>query len=152
MRQLLYGNEQNSAKNADVIALLLTDLEVSEENAESLKWLLHNSLDDAKEYMLNEDDKALVIQNLPVQQARLTENGQRYVLLAVAVHRRNVVDTDQDGNQNHHDCFPVPVYLTCKSPRKNEVAANGKAIIVQDVVLQFNGSPLDLVSISRAPL
>lgn len=148
IRQILYGSASSTAENADVIALLLTDLEVSEDEVEGLQHLLSRSLNNPKDYIFNEDDKALVIRHLPVQQARLTEHGQRFVLLAVAVHRRNVIDTDQDGNSNHHDCFPVPVYLACKSPRKNEVAANGKAIIVQDIVLHYNGAPLDLVCLS----
>ena len=145
LRQLLYGSESASADNADVIALLLTDLEVTEDDAERLHRLLSKSLRNPADYIFNEDDKALVIRYLPVQQARPTEHGQRYVLLAVAVHRRNVVDPDNKGERNLHDCFPVPVYLACKSPRKNEVAAFGKAVIVQDVVLQLNGSALDLV-------
>jgi hypothetical protein len=63
----------------------------------------------------------------------------------VAVHKRNVQDYDGDGNLDHHDCFPVPVYLTCKSSRKNEVTACGKAVLAQDVVLTRGGTAMDLV-------
>jgi hypothetical protein len=61
------------------------------------------------------------------------------------VHKRNVQDTDDDGDRDNHDCFPVPVYLTCKSPRKNEVTACGKALIGQDVIICRDGKQLDLV-------
>ena len=128
-----------------MIGLLLTDLVVTEDSVETLQHLLLRSLRNPEDYISNEDDRALVIRHIPVQQARLTEQGQRFVSLAVAVHRRCVSNDGHGGSSNVHDCFPVPVYLSCKSPRKNEVIANGKAVIVQDVVLHCAGAVVDLV-------
>ena len=126
---------------------MLTDLVVNEDNVDTLQHLLLRSLRNPEDYISNEDDRALVIRHIPVQQARLTEQGQRFVSLAVAVHRRRVLNDGHGGSSTVHDCFPVPVYLTCKSPRKNEVTANGKAVIVQDVVLHCAGIVVDLVRI-----
>ena len=154
LEELLYGSPSASAEDADVIALLLNDLVVTEESAENLQHLLLRSLRQPEDYISNEDDKALVIRHIPAHQARLTEPAQRFVALAVAVHRRNVPEIETDSlhaTRMHQECFPVPVYLTCKSPRKNQVLASGKAVIVQDVVLHAHGAVLDLVSARPTP-
>ena len=125
--------------------LNFTDLEVSQANAMEMRHLLHKALRKRDEYLTNEDDGGLVLRNIPAQLVAVTNEGQRYMTLSVAVHKRNVQDTDDDGDRDNHDCFPVPVYLTCKSPRKNEVTACGKALIGQDVIICRDGKQLDLV-------
>eukprot|EP00291_Cryptomonas_curvata_P013486 CAMPEP_0172183244 /NCGR_PEP_ID=MMETSP1050-20130122/18872_1 /TAXON_ID=233186 /ORGANISM="Cryptomonas curvata, Strain CCAP979/52" /LENGTH=210 /DNA_ID=CAMNT_0012856829 /DNA_START=93 /DNA_END=722 /DNA_ORIENTATION=+ len=107
LTELLYGSASASAEDADVIALLLTDLILPEESVESLQHLLLRSLRNPQDYISNEDDKALVIRYLPVQQARLTEHGQRFVSLAVAVRRTLVPGDGGGGGGGVHDCFPV---------------------------------------------
>jgi hypothetical protein len=145
LEALLYGSASASAEDADVIALNFTDLEVSQENAEEMRHLLHKALRRRDEYLTNEDDGGLVLRHIPAQLVAVTNEGQRYMTLSVAVHKRNVQDTDDDGDRDNHDCFPVPVYLTCKSPRKNEVTACGKALIGQDVIICRDGKQMDLV-------
>ena len=145
LEALLYGSVEASAEGADVIALSFTDLLVTEENVESLRRMLRKAMRGAEDYVFNEDDDGLVLRNIPAQLVRAAESGQRFVSLSVAVHRRNVQDYDGDGELDHHDCFPVPVYLTCKSPRKNEFTACGKAILAQDVVINRGGTVMDLV-------
>jgi hypothetical protein len=146
LEALLYESEAASAKGADVVALSFTDLEVTQENAVELRNLLSKALkDDAADYVFNEEDVGLVLKHIPAQLVAVTNEGQRYMTLSVALHRRNVHDLDNDGDKDNFDCFPVPVYLTCKSPRKNEVTACGKALIGQDVVIGRNGKRIDLV-------
>ena len=145
LEALLYGSVEASAEGADLIALSFTDLLVTEENVESLRRMLRKAMRGAEDYVFNEDDDGLVLRNIPAQLVRATDSGQRFVSLSVAVHRRNVQDYDGDGELDHHDCFPVPVYLTCKSPRKNELTACGKAILAQDVVVTRGGTVMDLV-------
>ena len=142
---LLYGSATASAEDADVIALSFTDLEVTQDNAEELRHLLRKALRAPDDYLINEDDGGLVLRHIPAQLVAVTNEGQRFMTLSVAVHRRNVEDMDDNGDRDNHDCFPVPVYLTCKSPRKNEVTACGKALIGQDVVLSRDGKQMDLV-------
>jgi hypothetical protein len=145
LEALLYGSESASAEDADVIALNFTDLEVSQDNAEELRCMLQKALRKREDYLFNEDDGGLVLKNIPAQLVAVTNEGQRYMTLSVAVNKRIVQDMDDDGDRDKHDCFPVPVYLTCKSPRKNEVTACGKAMIGQDVVICRGGKQLDLV-------
>ena len=145
LEALLYGSPSATAEGADVVALSFTDLEVTQENAEEMRHLLRKSLRDRDDYVFNEDDGGLVLRHIPAQLVAVTNEGQRFMTLSVAVHRRNVQDTDHDGDEDNHDCFPVPVYLTCKSPRKNEVTACGKALIGQDVVICRGNAVLDLV-------
>jgi hypothetical protein len=144
MAKILYGNPSNSAEDADVIALHLTDLVVTEENTVHLKGLLRKLIRDPDNYIFNEDDRGLVLQNIPAQLTHVTADSQCFVALSVAVHKRNLQDYDGDGNLDHHDCFPLPVYLTCKSPRKNEESAC-KAILAQDVVITRGGTVIDVV-------
>ena len=134
MEALLYGSAEASAEDADVLALSFTDLLVTEGNAGMLRRLLKRALRKPEDYIFNEDDDGLVVRFIPVQLVRATDDGHRYVSLSVAVHRRNVQDYDGDGSLDHHDCFRIPVYLTCKSPRKNEVI-----LLVGAVNLQVRG-------------
>ena len=88
--QLLYGNPSNSAHDADVVALYLNDLVVTEENIEGLQNLLSKAIRDKQNYVYNEEDSGLVLQNIPAQLTHISEEHQRFVSLSVAVHRRNV--------------------------------------------------------------
>jgi hypothetical protein len=142
MAKILYGSSSNSARDADVIALQLTNLVVTEENIVNLQSLLRRSIEDPDSFVYNEDDGGLVLQNIPAQLTHNTEESQVYTSLSVAVHKRNLQDYDGDGSLDHHDIFPLPVYLTCKSPCKK---ACGKAILAQDVVITRAGTVMDLV-------
>lgn len=146
LQELLYGSAQSSAENADVIAVHFTDLLVTEQSAEDLRFLLRRSLRNQEDYIVNEDDRTLVVQYIPAQLVQDTDEGERFVSMSVAVHRRNVGEAPKrDQDTDLYSCFPVPVYLTCKSPRKNKVGPGYKAVLAQDVVLRRGGTVLDLV-------
>jgi hypothetical protein len=144
MDQLLYGNPDNSAHEADIVALYLTDLLVTVDNKEHLQNLLSRVLRDREHYVFNEEDSSLALKNIPAQLTHMSEEEPRFASLSVAVHRRNVHELVGNGHLEHHNCFPLPVYLTCKSPR-TEAAARGKTILAQDMVIKRGGTVVDLV-------
>ncbi|CAE8594452.1 unnamed protein product, partial [Polarella glacialis] len=51
----------------------------------------------------------------------------------------------EEGELESSRCFQVPVQLTCKSPRKNDLEPSFKAVLEQGVLLQRNSAKLDLV-------
>ena len=144
MEQILYGNPSNSADEADIVALYLTDLVVTEENEKHLQYLLSNALRDREHYVCNEEDSSLTLKHIPAQLTHISGDESRFASLSVAVHRRNVEDYDGNGALDHHDCFPLPPYLTCKSPR-SDLAARGKTILAQDLVITRGGTAMDVV-------
>lgn len=147
LQHLLYGSDSASAEDADVIALFLTDLVIDARNTESLRHMLRRALgeDRGAQYIFNEEDRALLVRHIPAQLVKATEGGARYVSMSVCVHRRNVQDFDSDGDIDNFDCFPEPVYLTCKSARKNELAPSFKSILAQQVLLHCKGKVVDLL-------
>jgi hypothetical protein len=90
MEQMLYGNPSNSADDADVIAFYLSDLVVTDDNLDALQNLLGKAVRDSHNYVYNEEDTGLVLQNIPAQLTHISEEHPRFVSLSVAVHRRNV--------------------------------------------------------------
>lgn len=146
LQQVLYGSEEASAKDADVIALFLTDLLIAEDTAKDLRHMLRNAMEGrAVDYLFNEDDKANLVRHIPAQLVKATEDAARYVSMSVAVHRRNVADSDRKGDVDHFDCFPVPGFLTCKSARKNELEPSFKSILAQEVILLRGDEKADLL-------
>uniref|UniRef100_A0A7S4WHN2 EF-hand domain-containing protein n=1 Tax=Alexandrium monilatum TaxID=311494 RepID=A0A7S4WHN2_9DINO len=146
LEQLLYGSEEASAEDADVVALFLTDLLISEDTAKGLRHMLRSTMKSrGANYLFNEDDEALLVRHIPAQLVKATEDAARYVSMSVAVHRRNVADFDHAGSADHFDCFPLPGFLTCKSARKNELAPSFKAIMAQEVILRRGGRTVDLL-------
>mmetsp|Transcript_8049 Transcript_8049/g.17468 ORF Transcript_8049/g.17468 Transcript_8049/m.17468 type:complete len:926 (-) Transcript_8049:48-2825(-) len=144
LQKLLYDSPTSSAEDADVIAMCFHDLMVTEDNLEDMRHLLYKSLRRPEEYIVNEDDKELSVRHIPAQLVRVTDEGERFVSMSVAVHRRNVRESQKDS-RNNYDCFPTPVYIACRSPRKNEAGPGGKFILAQDLVLYRNGAVLDLI-------
>eukprot|EP00931_Biecheleriopsis_adriatica_P003963 TRINITY_DN105705_c0_g1_i1.p1 TRINITY_DN105705_c0_g1~~TRINITY_DN105705_c0_g1_i1.p1 ORF type:complete len:1136 (+),score=244.28 TRINITY_DN105705_c0_g1_i1:99-3506(+) len=147
VNKLLYGEEESSAKGADVIALFVTDLLIDKESAKTLRQLLRGSMgeDNAKDYIFNEDDAGLLVRHIPAQLVKATESGSRYVAMFVAVRRRYVFDSDEDQDVDHYDCFPEPGYLSCKSARRNDYSPTFKSIMTQSVILNIDGEKLDLL-------
>lgn len=144
LQELLYGSPTSSAEDADVIAVHFTDLMVTEQSAEDLRFLLRRALRSPGDYIVNEDDRTLVVQYIPAQLVQDTDEGERFISMSVAVHKRNIEGL-KERDQDLYSCFPVPVYLTCKSPRKNKVGPGYKSVLAQDVVLHRDGTVLDLV-------
>lgn len=147
LQHLLYGSASASAEDADVVALFLTDLVITRHTADSLRHMLRNAMgaERAVNYVYNEDDAALSVRHIPAQLVKATEESARYVSMSVAVHRRNVSDTDRSGTVDNFDCFPVPCYLTCKSARKNELEPSFKMILAQEVMLHRGCKTIDLL-------
>eukprot|EP00930_Biecheleria_cincta_P099334 TRINITY_DN9096_c0_g2_i1.p1 TRINITY_DN9096_c0_g2~~TRINITY_DN9096_c0_g2_i1.p1 ORF type:complete len:993 (+),score=167.85 TRINITY_DN9096_c0_g2_i1:57-3035(+) len=149
--RLLYGSDSASAKDAAVIALFVTDLHINADSAEHIRKLLRRSMEESMgeskdKYIFNEDDPALLVEHIPAQLVKATEDGgARYVAMFVAVKKKHVKDIDVDGDQDHHDCFPEPCFLTCKSRRKNQYEPVFKSILAQNVVLHVNGKDVDLL-------
>lgn len=145
LRQLLYGSPSSSAEGADVVALCLTDLLIHNDNVDSLRHMLKKALKSPEDYMLNEEDRNLLIQHIPAQLVKAGDNGGRYVSMSIAVHRRNLRHCGGTEEESVFDCFRVPVQLTCKSPRKNELEPSFKAVLEQDLVLSRGCRQMNLV-------
>ena len=108
--------------------------------------LCHNVLYDVNEdYILNEEDPNLLIRHIPAQLVKPGEQGGRYVSMSVGVHRRNVEDCNGGKVVDSFDCFPMPLHLACKSPRKNELEPSFKAVLEQGITLSRGSQRLDLV-------
>jgi len=150
IERLLYGSPECSAEDADVIAVAFTDLLITQDSVDSMRSILENSLKDHKQYHVNEQDCATCLKHIPCQLVKTSEMGDRYVSLSVAVHKRNVCDYDDNSTIDFCDCFPVPVYLTCKSPKANEVAPGYKSVLAQDVVITRDGETIDLLLFSAS--
>ena len=64
LRHLLYNSSLGSAQDADVIALCLTDLDLShtvmKNRAAEVQHLLKHSLDEPQNYLVNEDDQVYI--------------------------------------------------------------------------------------------
>ena len=147
LHQLLYSDKACSAAECDVIALYLTDVFIPAQDVSKFRSLLRRSMkaDTVDEYVLNEDDPSLLIRQIPAQLVKGADDGLRYVSMHVAVSRHFVKDVRDDSSINHHDCFPEPLSLTCKSARKNEFEPSFKAILKQEVLLHVDGSDVDLM-------
>ena len=65
LRQLLYGDPDNSAKGADVIVLFLIDLQVNEETLPILRNMFQGVINNPEEYIFNEEDEGLAYPNVP---------------------------------------------------------------------------------------
>ena len=130
---LLYNSEAGSAEGCDIIALSLTDLMLTKDTVTKARHLLKNVLRKPTNYVVNEDDNSLLFRHIPAQLCSQRELSSRYCSLHVAVAKHLVSDVDNDLIVDHHDCFPVPVQLACKSARRNEFAPTFKSVLVQEV-------------------
>ena len=77
MGQMLYGNPSNSADDADVIALYLTEMVVTDDNFEGLQHLLSKAIRDRDNYVFNEEDSGLILKNIPAQLTHISEESPR---------------------------------------------------------------------------
>ncbi|CAE8625902.1 unnamed protein product, partial [Polarella glacialis] len=145
LRQLLYGSESASAEEADVIAVFMTDLQLNNENVNSLRYMLKKVLRDSEDYIVNESDRNLLIRYIPAQLVKPGEGGHggRYMSMSVAVHRRHV--RCRDDVNGGFECFPTPVMLSCKSPRKNVLQPSFKGIMAQVVHLRSEHREMELL-------
>ncbi|CAE8596003.1 unnamed protein product, partial [Polarella glacialis] len=145
LRQLLYGSESASAEEADVIAVFMTDLLLNNENVNSLRYMLKKVLRDSEDYIVNESDRNLLIRYIPAQLVKPGESGHggRYMSMSVAVHRRHV--RCRDDVNGGFECFPTPVMLSCKSPRKNVLQPSFKGIMAQVVHLRSEHREMELL-------
>lgn len=145
LQRLLYGSESGSAEDADVIAIFLTDLLLSEESVDAHRHMLQRALRNPGDYVVNEEDRNLLLRHIPAQLVKSSGNGGRYVSMSVAVHRRNVTVGLEPGSGGEiFSVFPAPVMLTCKSPRKNLREPSFKGVLAQLVVLRRGDREIDL--------
>eukprot|EP00658_Telonema_sp_P-2_P048573 TRINITY_DN36941_c0_g1_i1.p1 TRINITY_DN36941_c0_g1~~TRINITY_DN36941_c0_g1_i1.p1 ORF type:complete len:452 (-),score=108.66 TRINITY_DN36941_c0_g1_i1:381-1736(-) len=149
LHHLLYNSESGSAADADVIALLLTDLTLEAEfmrkRASEVRFLLKEAVSDRDNYVFNEDDESLLMQHIPAQLIQANEGVARYNSMHVGVRRRNVHDRDADGVKNDEDVFPMPVGLTARSARKNELQASFKSVLTQEILMRRGGEDFHLL-------
>jgi len=142
VQDLLYSSPTNSAEDADVIALYFTDLQVTKKTLNEMQSLLRRSLRDPENYFVNEDNDFLPLKHLP---AILMSASEGYMSLHVAVHKRNVIDTDLDARgdgMDQSDCFPTSPEIICTESGK--MPPGMRAVIVQRVLLYHRGETLDL--------
>eukprot|EP00668_Euglena_longa_P000255 GGOE01000342.1.p1 GENE.GGOE01000342.1~~GGOE01000342.1.p1 ORF type:complete len:1064 (-),score=355.40 GGOE01000342.1:342-3062(-) len=140
IQHFMYGTPDNSAEDADVIALYLTDLHLDEHNVGEIRHLLRKNVHQPEDYVYNEEDPGLQIKNIPAILVKIAEGDPRYVALFSCVHKRNVGDLDGNNQANFEDTFPLPASLMCRSHLKNEFSPNFKAHMVQDCLLFKDGS------------
>eukprot|EP00931_Biecheleriopsis_adriatica_P055691 TRINITY_DN32988_c0_g1_i1.p1 TRINITY_DN32988_c0_g1~~TRINITY_DN32988_c0_g1_i1.p1 ORF type:complete len:1002 (-),score=209.86 TRINITY_DN32988_c0_g1_i1:171-3176(-) len=141
LRALLYGTETNSALGADVIALSLTDLDVSSTSAKELQNLLRNTLEEEErsKYVFNEQEEALVLKAIPAQLVKAESGRSRYVSIHICIKKELVVDSGCAGEVEN--AFPHIPELVCRSDMKNEAAPSFKGHIAQKVVIKCPTAP-----------
>jgi len=146
LQTLLYNSANGSAEGCDVIALSLTDLTITKETVPRLRHLLQKTLRNAHQYVVNEDDNSLLFRHIPAQLVKTLENGtSRYCSLHIAVRKEHIPPDVPHTEFDHHDCFPVPVQMACKSSRRNEFSPTFKSVLVQEVQLNVQGCPTSLM-------
>jgi hypothetical protein len=145
LQHFLYGDPNNTAEDADVIALYFTDLHLDEHNVGEIRHLLRKNVRNPDDYVYNEEDPGLQIKNIPAILVKIAEGDPRYVALFACVHKRNVGDLDGNNQADFEDTFPLPASLMCRSHLKNEFSPNFKAHLVQDCLLFYEGKYFHLV-------
>jgi len=146
VRELLYGNPNLTADNADVVALFCTDLKIQKVSFKTLQNLLKRSLNHPDDYVVNEDDPALTIKHIPAVLTSVKEGDSRYLSMHVAVKRTNILERSlndeaesEKGKINHEDCFPQCPTIIAKSPRKNDGEPSFKCVLAQELLLVAPG-------------
>jgi len=145
LNKLLYGTATSSAEDADIIALFVTDLLITPDNIGDLRLMLRKALKNPDQYIVNEEDNALCLQNIPAKLISTSQDAARYISMSVAVHKSWVTDNDKDGILDHYECFPIPANVTCLSPRKNALVPAWKSVLQQDVTLTCGEQTVQLV-------
>ena len=120
LQKLLYNSAQGSAKDCDVVALLLTDLMLDDNKATTKRFrnLLKNALDTPEEYVINEDDPACSMKNIPAQLVTSKGGNPRYCSMHVAVHKRRMPENKTSCVTCTARVFPVPITIAAKSERR----------------------------------
>lgn len=139
LEHFMYGHPENSAKDADVIALYFTDLHLTDHNVKGVRNLLRSMIHQPEDYVFNEEDPGLQIKNIPAILVKISEGDPRYVALFVCVHKRNVGSLNGGAEPSFRDAFPLPASLMCRSHLKNDLSPNFKAHLVQDCLLCVGG-------------
>ena len=74
IQQFLYGAEDNSAEDADIVALYFTDLELNESTADDLRHGLRAVMRNADDYIFNSEDPGIGIKGVPASIVKIAEH------------------------------------------------------------------------------
>jgi len=154
LRAILYNDANNSAKDADVVALFIMDIRDKKSRLQGYQHFFSKLLLDASEYFFNETDEGLLIPHVPALRLNPEDSEERFAALCVAVHKRHVVDVDNDGSICHHDVFPFPPHLTARAQvhsGKLELKRDSDSYAIQQDVCLGHHVQLKLLGVNLDP-